>query len=78
MATVQSPAIAVAGHVVHNPAHAIVEYLEQHGGTVTRYDFRAATFDQINLDLIRAAGILQVARSPVRAPRASRSASTVK
>jgi hypothetical protein len=28
--------------------------LEQHSGTVTHYDFRAATFDQINPDLIRA------------------------
>lgn len=54
MATVQSPAIAVAGHVVRNPAHAIVAYLEQHGGTVTHYDFRAATFEQITADLIRA------------------------
>ena len=54
MAAVQSPAIAVAGQVVRNPAHAIVEYLERHGGTVSHYDFRAATFDQINLDLVRA------------------------
>jgi hypothetical protein len=54
MVAVQSPAMAVAGHVVRNPAHAIVEYLEEHGGTVTHYDFRAATFQQINLDLIRA------------------------
>ena len=50
----QSLAIAVAGHVVRDPAHAIVQYLEQHGGTVTHYDFRAATFSGINLDLIRA------------------------
>ena len=54
MTAVLSPAIAVAGHVVRNPAHAIVEYLEQHGGTVTHYDFQAATFSQINLDLVRA------------------------
>ena len=54
MAAAQSPAIAVAGHVVRDPAHAIVQYLEQHGGTVTHYDFRAATFGQVNLDLIRA------------------------
>src|SRR5208282_6232865 len=54
MAVVQFPAIVVADHVVRNPAHAIVQYLDQHGGTVTHYDFRAATFDQINLDLIRA------------------------
>jgi hypothetical protein len=54
MAAVHSPAIVVAGHVVRNPAHAIVRYLDQHGGTVTHYDFRAATFDQINPDLIRA------------------------
>ena len=54
MAAAQSPAIAVAGHVVRDPAHAIVQYLEQHGGTVTHYDFRAATFSRINLDLIRA------------------------
>ena len=54
MAAVQSPAIAIAGQVVRNPAHAIVEYLERHGGTVTHYDFQAATFDQINLDLVRA------------------------
>jgi len=54
MAAAQSPAIAVAGHIVRNPAHAIAEYLDRHGGTVTHYDFRAATFSQINLDLIRA------------------------
>jgi uncharacterized protein DUF6308 len=54
MVAVYSPAIVVAGHVVDNPARAIVQYLDQHGGTVTHYDFRAATFDQINLDLIRA------------------------
>src|SRR6516162_6193301 len=54
MTAVLSPAIAVAGHVVRNPAHAIVQYLDQHAGTVTHYDFRAATFSQINLDLIRA------------------------
>jgi hypothetical protein len=54
MAGVQSPPIAVAGHVVRNPAQAIAAYLEQHGGTVTRYDFRAATFDHISADLIRA------------------------
>ena len=54
MAAVQSPAIAIAGQVVRNPAQAIVEYLERHGGTVTHYDFQAATFDQINLDLVRA------------------------
>ena len=54
MTAVLSPAIAVAGHVVRNPAHAIVEYLEQHGGTVTHYDFQAATFDQISAGLIRA------------------------
>jgi hypothetical protein len=54
MVAVQSPAIAVAGHIVRNPAHAIAQYLDQHGGTVTHYDFRAATFSQINLDLIRA------------------------
>jgi hypothetical protein len=54
MAPVQSPAITVANNVVRNPAHAIVQYLDQHAGTVTHYDFRAATFSQINLDLIRA------------------------
>jgi hypothetical protein len=31
MAAVHSPAIAVAGHVVPNPAHAIMAYLEQAG-----------------------------------------------
>jgi hypothetical protein len=54
MAAVQSPAIAIAGHLVRNPADAIVEYLERHGGTVTHYDFQAAAFPQINLDLVRA------------------------
>lgn len=54
MVAVQSPAIVVAGHVVHNPAHAIVEYLERHGGTVTNYDFQAGSFNQINLCLVRA------------------------
>jgi hypothetical protein len=54
MAAVKSPAIAVAGHVVRNPALAIVAYLEKHGGTVTHYDFQAATFDRITADLIRA------------------------
>jgi len=54
MAGVYSPAIVVADHIVHDPARAIVQYLDLHGGTVTHYDFRAATFDQISLDLIRA------------------------
>src|SRR5580658_2807521 len=54
MGAVHSPAIVVAGHVVGNPAHAIVQYLDRHGGTVTHYDLRAATFGQINPDLIRA------------------------
>ena len=54
MADIQSPAIAVAGHVVRNPALAVVAYLERHGGTVTHYDFLAATFDQITADLVRA------------------------
>ena len=54
MAAVRSPAITVAGHVVRNPAYAIADYLEQYGGTVTHYDFRAGTFDQIDHDLIRA------------------------
>ena len=54
MASVQSPAIAVAGHVVRDPAHAVVAYLKQHGGTVTHYDFQAATFSEISPDLIRA------------------------
>ena len=54
MGAVHSPAIVVGGRVVGNPADAIVRYLDQHGGTVTHYDFRAATFDQIDPDLIRA------------------------
>jgi Family of unknown function (DUF6308) len=54
MSAAQSPAIAVAGHVVRNPAHAIMEYLQQLGGTVTHYDFLAGTFDQIDAGLIRA------------------------
>jgi hypothetical protein len=54
MAAVEPPAIAVAGHVVHDPAHAVVEYLRLHGGTVTHYDFRAAHFSEIDTDLIRA------------------------
>jgi uncharacterized protein DUF6308 len=54
MGAVHSPAIVVGGRVVGNPADAIVRYLEQHGGTVTHYDFRAATFGQIDPDLIRA------------------------
>lgn len=49
-----SPPVAVAGHVVANPAHAVAQYLEQHGGTVIHYDFLAATFDHIDLSLIRA------------------------
>jgi Family of unknown function (DUF6308) len=31
-----------------------VAYLGRYGGTVTHYDFRAATFDQISADLVRA------------------------
>ena len=54
MVAVPSPAITVAGHVVPDPPHAIVSYLEQHGGTVTHYDFRAATFGQIDADLVKA------------------------
>jgi hypothetical protein len=44
----------MAGHIARNPAAAIVRYLELRGGTVTHYDFRAATFDKVNLDLMRA------------------------
>jgi Family of unknown function (DUF6308) len=51
---VQSPPIAVAGRVVGNPAAAIVRYLDQYGGTVTHYDFRAGTFGEVDGDLIRA------------------------
>ena len=54
MAVASSPPATVAGHIVGNPAYAVVQYLEQHGGTITHYDFRAATFDQVNPDLIRA------------------------
>ena len=54
MALVSSPPIVVAGHIVRDPAAAIVRYLELHGGTVTHYDFRAAAFDEVNPDLIRA------------------------
>jgi Family of unknown function (DUF6308) len=54
MAVVSSPPVAVAGRVVGNPAYAMVRYLEQHGGTITHYDFRAATFGQVTPDLIRA------------------------
>jgi len=54
MAAVRSPAMTVGGHVVRNPADAIADYLERHGGTVTHYDFLAGTFDQINHELIRA------------------------
>ena len=50
----KSPAIAVAGHVVPNPAHAVLQYLRQHGGTVTHYDFKAATSLEINAELVRA------------------------
>jgi hypothetical protein len=54
MAAVRSPAITVGGHVVRDPAYAIADYLEHYGGTVTHYDFRAGTFDQIDPDLVRA------------------------
>jgi hypothetical protein len=54
MAAVRSPAITVGGRVVRDPADAIADYLRQYGGTVTHYDFRAGTFDQIDPDLIRA------------------------
>jgi hypothetical protein len=51
---VENCAITVGGRVVRDPAYAIADYLERHGGTVTHYDFRAGTFDQIDPDLIRA------------------------
>ena len=54
MAAVRSPAITVGGHVVRDPADAIADYLNQHGGTVTHYDFLAGTFDRIDADLVRA------------------------
>jgi Family of unknown function (DUF6308) len=65
MAAVPSPAIAVAGHVVRDPARAIVSYLERHSGTVTHYDFQAATSDRITADLVR------VTRSPWMGSRIS-------
>lgn len=54
MAPVQPPLLAVAGRVVSDPACAVAQYLKLHGGTVTHYDFQAASFSEINLDLIRA------------------------
>ena len=54
MAAVRSPAITVGGRVVRDPADAVATYLEKYGGTVTHYDFRAGTFDQIDPDLVRA------------------------
>jgi hypothetical protein len=54
MVAVSSPLVVVAGRVVANPAHAVVEYLTQYGGTVTHYDLVAGTFDHVDLDLIRA------------------------
>jgi hypothetical protein len=54
MAAVRSPAITVGGRVVRDPAHAIADYLEHYGGTVTHYDLLAGTFAQIDHDLIRA------------------------
>jgi hypothetical protein len=38
MGAIHSPAIIVGGRVVGNPADAILQYLEQHGGTVTHFD----------------------------------------
>ena len=49
-----TPAVTVGGRVVRDPADAIATYLEKYGGTVTHYDFRAGTFDQIDPDLVRA------------------------
>ena len=49
-----TPAITVGGRVVRDPADAIADYLTKYGGTVTHYDFRAGTFDQIDPDLVRA------------------------
>ena len=49
-----TPAITVGGRVVRDPADAVANYLEKYGGTVTHYDFRAGTFDQIDPDLVRA------------------------
>jgi hypothetical protein len=66
MTIVQCPAITVAGRVVRDPAHAIAVYLEQHGGTVTHYDFLAATFGQIDHQVIKAT------RSPWMGSRISR------
>src|SRR6516225_1762110 len=49
-----TPAITVGGRLVRDPADAVANYLEKYGGTVTHYDFRAGTFDQIDPDLVRA------------------------
>ena len=43
---VENCAITVGARVVRDPAYAIADYLERHGGTVTHYDFRAGTFDR--------------------------------
>lgn len=66
MTTVQCRAITVAGRVVRDPAHAIAVYLERHCGTVTRYDFSAGAFYQIDHQLIKAT------RSPWMGSRISR------
>jgi Family of unknown function (DUF6308) len=66
MTAVQCPAITVAGRVVRDPVHAVVMYLEEHGGTVTHYDFPAGSFYQIDHRLIKAT------RSPWMGSRISR------
>lgn len=55
MSAVQPFAIAVSGHVVSNPLQAVVDYLAKHGGTVAHYDFQAAAFRRIELELAWAA-----------------------
>jgi Family of unknown function (DUF6308) len=48
------PPITIADRSIVNPAGAVMQYLEQHGGTVAHYDLVAGTFEQVNLSLIRA------------------------
>lgn len=46
--------VGIAGRLRDNASEAIAQYLVEHAGTVEHYDLRAGTFDEVNLDLIRA------------------------
>lgn len=52
--TMSVPPISIAGRTIEKPLEAVLDYIAEHGGTVSHYDLFDADDDRVNDDLIRA------------------------